>query len=252
MAFNKGGTRKRDERAASIRERGRARSDQRRRARRRGAGRYAAPGRSSPIDERDNSGSRRPSSSIKGVSIAPRNDWAHLWLGFIQILTNRASRGIGELERALTLNRNLGAAHAWMDGENRDGRAEETEAHIDEAFRIAPSKALGFIWKNIRASPSSTLERTRRRLAGFRRRSARVGTYPLNHFYGAATLAHLGRLGEARAEARRSGTRAEVPVKNFRRTAESDNPTYLVQRAAPGGGHAHGGSAGGLIAWAAE
>ena len=29
---------------------------------------------------------------IKGISIAPRNYWAHLWLGFVQIQTNRASR----------------------------------------------------------------------------------------------------------------------------------------------------------------
>ena len=51
---------------------------------------------------------------IKGISIAPRNHWAHMWLGFVLIQTNRASRAIGELEQALSLNRNLGAAHAWM------------------------------------------------------------------------------------------------------------------------------------------
>ena len=38
---------------------------------------------------------------LKGLSVQPRNHWAHLWLGFIQIQTNRAARGIGELERAL-------------------------------------------------------------------------------------------------------------------------------------------------------
>ncbi len=59
---------------------------------------------------------------IKGISIAPRNYWAHLWLGFIQIQTNRASRAIGELEQALSLNRNLGAAHAWIGpSENHHG-----------------------------------------------------------------------------------------------------------------------------------
>ena len=51
---------------------------------------------------------------IKGLSIAPRNFWAHLWLGFVLIRTNRAQRGIGELEQAAALNRNLGAAHAWI------------------------------------------------------------------------------------------------------------------------------------------
>src|ERR1700723_2653825 len=40
---------------------------------------------------------------IKGISIAPRNYWAHMWLGFVQIQTNRASRALGELEQALSL-----------------------------------------------------------------------------------------------------------------------------------------------------
>src|SRR5277367_69374 len=84
---------------------------------------------------------------IKGISIAPRNTWAHLWLGFVLILSNRASRGIGELERALSLNRNLGAAHAWIGlAKIALGRAEETEGHIAEALRISPSDGAAFLW----------------------------------------------------------------------------------------------------------
>ena len=37
---------------------------------------------------------------LKGLSIQPANYWAHMWLGYVQILTNRAARGIGELERS--------------------------------------------------------------------------------------------------------------------------------------------------------
>jgi TolB-like protein/class 3 adenylate cyclase len=169
---------------------------------------------------------------IKGISIAPRNYWAHLWLGFIQILTNRASRGIAELERALTLNRNLGAAHAWMGlAKIAMGRAEETEAHINEAFRIAPSEGVGFIWMHIAGLANFHLGKDEDALAGFRRSIGASRNYPLNHFYAAAALAELGRLDEARAEAEAGLALApKFSLKNFRRTADSDNPTYLAQR----------------------
>ena len=87
---------------------------------------------------------------VKGISIAPRNYWAHLWLGFIEILTNRASRGIGELEQTLALNKNIGAAHAWIGlAKIALGRAEETEAHVNEAFRISPTDGAAFLWNNV-------------------------------------------------------------------------------------------------------
>ncbi len=89
---------------------------------------------------------------LKGLSIQPRNHWAHLWLGFIQIHTNRASRAIGEFERALALNRNIGVAHAWIGlAKITLGRAEETAGHVAEAFRISPADGAAFLWKSIEA-----------------------------------------------------------------------------------------------------
>jgi TolB-like protein/class 3 adenylate cyclase len=170
---------------------------------------------------------------IKGISIAPRNYWAHLWLGFIQILTNRAARGIAELERALTLNRNLGAAHAWMGlAKIAMGRAEETEAHINEAFRISPSEAVGFIWMYIAGLANLHLGKDEEALAWFRRSIGASRNYPLNHFYSAAALANLGRLDEAKVEVQAG--RALLPkfsLARFRRQGDSDNPTYLTRRA---------------------
>ena len=46
-------------------------------------------------DDRDERLAAAEALLIKGISIAPRNYWAHLWLGFVQIMTNRAARGIG-------------------------------------------------------------------------------------------------------------------------------------------------------------
>jgi TolB-like protein/class 3 adenylate cyclase len=169
---------------------------------------------------------------IKGITIAPRNYWAHLWLGFVLILSNRASRAIGELERALTLNRNLGAAHAWIGlAKITMGRAEETEAHVKEAFRLSPNDAVTFIWNHILGSAKLHLGADEEALALFRRSIDASRNYPVNHFYGAAALAHLGRLDEAQAEVKAGLALApKFSLARFRRTADSDNATYLAQR----------------------
>jgi TolB-like protein/class 3 adenylate cyclase len=169
---------------------------------------------------------------IKGITIAPRNYWAHLWLGFVQILSNRASRGIGELERALALNRNLGAAHGWIGlAKITMGRAEETETHVNEAFRLSPNDAVVFIWNHQLGFAKLCLGADEEAVAFFRRSIDASRNYPLNHFYGAAALAHLGRLDEARAEVKAGLALApKFSIARFQRGAESDNPTYLAQR----------------------
>jgi TolB-like protein/class 3 adenylate cyclase/Flp pilus assembly protein TadD len=169
---------------------------------------------------------------IKGISIAPRNYWAHLWLGFIQIQTNRASRAIGELEQALKLNRNLGAAHAWIgQAKITMGRGEEAEAHVNEAFRLSPNDAVTFIWTHIRGLAKLHLGADEEAVTLFRRSVDSSRNYPLNHFYMAAALGHLGRLDEARAEIKAGLALApKYSVARFLSMAESDNPIYLAQR----------------------
>ena len=169
---------------------------------------------------------------LKGLSIAPRNYWAHLWLGFVQIMTNRAARGIGEFERALALNRNLGVAHAWIGlAKITLGRAEETEAHIAEAFRISPSDGAAFLWKNIQGMAKLHLGQDEEAAELFRQSIDASRNYPLNHFYNAAALAHLGRQSEAEAEVKAGLAMApKFSVLRFRAGAESDNPVYLAQR----------------------
>jgi tetratricopeptide (TPR) repeat protein len=169
---------------------------------------------------------------IKGISIEPRNYWAHLWLGFILIQTNRASRAIGELEQALSLNRNLGAAHAWMgQAKITMGRAEEAEAHVDQAFRLSPSDAVAFMWTHVRGLAKLHLGADEEAAALFRRSVDASRNYPLSHFYMAAGLAHLGRLDEARAEIKAGLALApNYSIARFLSMAESDNPTYLKQR----------------------
>jgi TolB-like protein/class 3 adenylate cyclase len=169
---------------------------------------------------------------IKGISIAPRNFWAHLWLGFVLIYTNRAQRGIGELEQAAALNRNLGAAHAWIGlAKIVLGRAEEAEAHIKEAFRLAPAESFGFMWWHLLGVAKLHLGADEEAVALFRRSIDINRNYPLSQLYGAAALALVGRLDEAHAETKSALMLApNYSLASFRKAAEGDNPVFLRQR----------------------
>jgi hypothetical protein len=63
------------------------------------------------VDDRGASFAAAEANLLKALSIAPQRAPAHLWLGNIEILTNRAAQGISECEHALALNRNLADAH---------------------------------------------------------------------------------------------------------------------------------------------
>ena len=169
---------------------------------------------------------------LKGLSIEPRNQWAHLWLGFVLMMTNRGQRAIGEFERTLSLNRNIGASHAWIGLTKITlGKAEETEAHVEEALRIAPADGVAFLWRYIQGLAKLMLGENQEATDYFRRSIDESRNFPLNYFYNAAALIRLGRDDEAKAEVK-SGLEI-VPgftIEHFRRAAESDNPVYLGQR----------------------
>ena len=169
---------------------------------------------------------------LKGLSIQPRNHWAHLWLGFIQIHTNRGARAIGEFERALALNRNIGVAHAWTGlAKITLGRAEEAAAHVAEAFRISPADGAAFLWRSIEGHAKLCLGEDEEAADLFRHSLDVSRNFPLTHFYLAAALERLGRHGEAEAEVKAGLAAApNFTLSRFGDAAESDNPVYLAQR----------------------
>ena len=76
---------------------------------------------------------------VKALSLDPQHASAHMFLGIVQLATNRAAQGIAECEHALALNRNLAEARAVVGvAKVFVGRAAETEAHIHEALRLSP------------------------------------------------------------------------------------------------------------------
>jgi TolB-like protein len=170
--------------------------------------------------------------SIKALSIAPNHAVAHLVLGVVQMVTNRAGQGIAECERALALDRNLAAAHALIGyAKLALGRAEETEAHILEALRISPRDILAYQWMMFAGNAKLLLTSDAEAVAWFRRCLEANRNFPNAHFLLAAALALVGEPDQAQAAAQAGlALNPGFTVNTYRTNAVSDNPTYLAGR----------------------
>ena len=168
----------------------------------------------------------------KALSLAPEHAFAHVYLGGVQIYTNRVAQGIAECERALALDRNLVGAHAAIGvAKVFIGRGEETEAHINEALRLSPRDTYAYLWMFIAGQAKLVVSSDEGAVTILRRAIESNRNFPLTHFFLAAALAHLGRVNEARA-AMQAGLALDptFTIPRFRDSPPSDNPTYLAQR----------------------
>jgi tetratricopeptide (TPR) repeat protein len=166
------------------------------------------------------------------LSLAPNHAMGHYLLGIIQISSNRAAQGIAECERALSLDRNLAAAHGYIGlAKYFTGHSEETEAHIQIALRLSPRDTNAYLWTFFAGTAKFALGNDEEAVARFRNTIEINRNYPLVHFYLAATLALLGRPSEAQAAAR-AGLALDptFTIRRFRVGVSSDNPTYLALR----------------------
>jgi tetratricopeptide (TPR) repeat protein len=172
----------------------------------------------------------------KALAAAPNNARAHLYMGLLLVATNRAARGIEELERALALDPNLaaargaiGLAHVYI------GRAEETEAHVLEALRLSPRDTDISSWFRHVGYAKACLDEYEAAVDWVRKSIDANRNNPWTYFYLAACLAHLGRLDEAREELKAGlGVNPKFTLRRFRAGVESDklsNPVFLAQYA---------------------
>jgi TolB-like protein/class 3 adenylate cyclase len=164
---------------------------------------------------------------IKALSMSPQHARAHMFLGAVQISTKRAAQGIRECERALALDRNLADAHGFIGcAKVLIGRAEEAEAHIQEAFRLSPRDTGAYRWMHYAGLAKMVLGADAEAVSWLRRSLEANRNYPLAHFQLAAALALLGSLEEAR-DAVRAGL-ALHPTFTIRRTRGrmSDDLTF--------------------------
>jgi TolB-like protein/Flp pilus assembly protein TadD len=170
---------------------------------------------------------------IKALSLAPQHARAHMYLGAVQIFTNRAGRGIAECEQALALDHNLADAHGWIGlAKFYVGRATETEAHIHEALRLSPRDIYAHRWLMFIALAKLWDSAEAEAVVWLRRGLEANRNNTLAHFILAATLALLGKLNEARAEAKAGlALNPTFTIRGFRFNApSSDHPAYLAKR----------------------
>ena len=168
----------------------------------------------------------------KALSAVPDHAHGHMWLGLVEIVTNRAAQGIAECEHALELNPNLAIAHAFIGlGKIYIGLAEETEAHIAEALRLSPRDTTAHSWMTFAGLAKNHLGSYEQAVAWFRRAIEANRNHPPANFHLAAALTQLGRLDEARS-AVKAGLALDpnFTVSRARAswTAMSDDPTYLA------------------------
>jgi TolB-like protein len=170
--------------------------------------------------------------STKALSLAPDNAIAHMVLGIVHILSNRAAQGISECEQALALDRNLADAHACIGwAKYLLGRGMETEAHIHEALRLSPRDIGAFRWMIFAGIAKSQLGADAETVTWLRRSIEANRNVPYAHFNLAAALALLGRFDEARAAAQAGlALDPRFTIHRFRRDLSSNNPTYLAGR----------------------
>ena len=137
------------------------------------------------------------------LALRPNDAQAHEFMGGILVETKRAEQGIAEFKRALVLDPNLANAHGLMGlAKVFVGHPEETGAHENEALRLSPRDSFAWLWLHFAGAAKVYLGREEEGVALFRRSLEINRTNPLTHFFLAATLANLGRLEEARTEAK--------------------------------------------------
>ena len=111
------------------------------------------------------------------------------------------------------------------------GLAEETQAHISEAFRFSPRDTDAHIWLSVAGTAKFLLGRDEEAVVLFRRSIEINRNFPIAHFCLAAALAHLGRLNEAQAAVQAAlALNPSFTITRFRTGVPSDNPTFLAQR----------------------
>jgi tetratricopeptide (TPR) repeat protein len=170
----------------------------------------------------------------KVLSLAPNHPLAHLVLGLVQIFTKRAAQGIAECEQALALDRNLARAHALIGlAKYYLGRGGETEAHINEAFRLSPRDTTAPRWIVWVGLAKAQLGANAEAVVWLRRSLDANRNYSVTYFDLAAALARVGKLAEARA-AVNAGLALDpsFTIRRYRDVtyANSDNPTYRAGR----------------------
>jgi tetratricopeptide (TPR) repeat protein len=170
--------------------------------------------------------------SDRALSLAPNHAVAHMTLGGVYMVTNRAAQGVAECERALALDHNLAYAHGGIGlGKLYLGRAAETEGHVLKALRLSPRDLSAYQWTLFVGIAKIHLGTGAEAVDWLRRSIEANRHFPPGHFTLAAVLALLGALDEARTAAKAGlALNPSFTLRRYRLNAPSDNPTFLAGR----------------------
>jgi TolB-like protein/Tfp pilus assembly protein PilF len=171
--------------------------------------------------------------AIRAVELSPNHAKSHLALAQVYSFTNRVPQALAEYRRALSLDRNYTQAYAGFAAASMyDGKARDSEAHIEKAFQLSPQDSQAHLWCLIAGTAKLLLEDYAAAEAWFRRGIEINRSYPIQVLYLAGALQGLGRADEAKATAREAlelnPRFSQTLVRSIRR---STNPTYLAQLA---------------------
>ena len=111
------------------------------------------------------------------------------------------------------------------------GRGEETEGHIDEAFRLSPRDTFAYFWRALAGIAKVFLGQYEEAVARLRQSIEINGNFRCHHFYLAVALAELGQLDEARIAVQNGlAIDPRFTILRYRNSAPSDNPTFMKAR----------------------
>jgi TolB-like protein/class 3 adenylate cyclase/Flp pilus assembly protein TadD len=182
-------------------------------------------------DDGDADFAKAEAALTRALSLAPQHATAHLYLGFVQIHTDRAAQGIAECQRALTLDRNLAGAHGFIGlAKLYLGRAEETESHVLEALRLSPRDHFANAWMTFAGAAKIRLGSDEEAVEWLRRAVEANRNIPIAHFHLAAALAQSGRIDEARSVVSAGlALNPTFTIRRFTSTARPSDPAVRAQ-----------------------
>ena len=170
--------------------------------------------------------------ATRALALAPDHPLGHMCLGLPYVFNYRAMQGIAQCERALALDRNLAVAHAYIGmAKWFVGRGEETQGHIDEAFRLSPRDTLAYFWRALAGIAKSSLASMKRPPQACVTQLKSMEILPCITSTSRLRLAELGQLDEARIAAQKGlAIDPRFTILLYRNSTPSDNPTFLKAR----------------------
>ncbi|MGH7076312.1 MAG: adenylate/guanylate cyclase domain-containing protein [Stellaceae bacterium] len=136
----------------------------------------------------------------RAVAADDRDAAAHASFGIYELFSNRHDEAVGCLKRAIELDPNSSFARGYLGtAYSFGGEPDQGIAALEEAIRLSPRDYLMVVWHTAGAWANLAAARDAAAVACARHAIDANDHFPDAHCTLASALAHLGRMGEARA-----------------------------------------------------